>query len=166
MRTANLFPWRPRRQARCLRVWGGIVAATLLAIVAIIGALRADRALTLRAQNSVVAGVSEVNRTLAARRAQWGSTQTQAVEPTLPPVPWTAALASVAGALPPQAWLSELRYQPPSLVLTGYATALPALSALRGELGKIVGFTPGKTGELQQDAEGRWMFTFQVKSRG
>lgn len=166
MRTANLFPWRSRRQARCLRVWGGAFAASLLVIVALIGGLRADGAVMLRAKNSLLAGVREVNRVLGARQVQGIATQTQAAEPTHPPVPWPSALGSVADVLPPQAWLSELRYQPPTLVLTGYAIALPALSHLRGELGKIVGFTPGQTGELLQDAEGRWTFIFQVKSQG
>ena len=51
-------------------------------------------------------------------------------------------------------------------MLTGYAATLPALSALRDGLGKMAGFTPGPTGELQQDDQGRWMFTFHLRSEG
>ena len=79
---------------------------------------------------------------------------------------WQPVLESFAGMMPSQVWLTELRYQPPSLMLTGYAATLPALSALRDGLGKMVGFTPGPTGELQQDDQGRWMFTFHLRSEG
>jgi pilus assembly protein HofN len=66
---------------------------------------------------------------------------------------------------PSQVWLTELRYQPPALMLTGYAITLPALCSARCA-GQIAGFTPGTAGELRQDSQGRWMFTLHLKSEG
>ena len=75
-------------------------------------------------------------------------------------------LASLSRAIPSQVWLTELRYQPPALILTGYAITLPALSTLRDALGQIAGFTPGTPGELRQDSRGHWLFTLHLKSEG
>lgn len=79
---------------------------------------------------------------------------------------WQPVLESLSRAVPAQVWLTELRYQPPALMLSGYAINLPALSALRDALGLIADFTPGTTGELRQDSQGRWMFTLHLKSEG
>ena len=64
------------------------------------------------------------------------------------------ALESLASAMPRQAWLTALRYQPPSLTLTGYTTSLPALAAMTDALKRVTGFNPGPAGELQQDSPG------------
>ncbi|MGU7802226.1 PilN domain-containing protein, partial [Escherichia coli] len=80
-------------------------------------------------------------------------------------VAWQPALESLASAMPRQAWLTALRYQPPSLILTGYTTSLPTLSAMTDALKRVTGFNPGPAGELQQDSQGRWMFSFQLHSR-
>ncbi len=83
-------------------------------------------------------------------------TRSQAQKPaqTLQRRAWQPVLESLSRATPSQVWLTELRYQPPALMLTGYAITLPALSVLRDALGQIAGFTPGTAGELRQDSQG------------
>jgi pilus assembly protein HofN len=44
-------------------------------------------------------------------------------------------LESLSRAIPSQVWLTELRYQPPALMLTGYASPCRP-SALRDALAK------------------------------
>jgi len=94
------------------------------------------------------------------------ASQAQMPAQTLQRRAWQPVLGSLSRAIPAQVWLTELRYQPPALVLSGYALTLPALSALRDALGQIAGFTPGTAGELRQDSQGRWMFTLHLKSEG
>ena len=138
MSMTNFLPWRRQRRVRCLRFWGVLFVATWLLILMVVFSLRMNPLVMTRALHIQLAGM-------------------QSVQPVL---------ESFAGMMPSQVWLTELRYQPPSLMLTGYAATLPALSALRDGLGKMAGFTPGPTGELQQDDLGRWMFTFHLRSEG
>jgi pilus assembly protein HofN len=37
---------------------------------------------------------------------------------------------------------------------------------MRDALGRVDGFSPGTVGALQQDKQGRWAFTFQLKHQG
>ena len=103
-----------------------------------------------------------------AARASRQKLASQAQKPaqTLQQRAWQPVLESLSRATPSQVWLTELRYQPPALTLSGYAITLPALSVLRDALGQIAGFTPGTAGELRQDSQGRWMFTLHLKSEG
>ena len=92
------------------------------------------------------------------------TTVTQKPAGTLQRHAWQPVLESLASVMPSQVWLTELRYQPPALMLIGYATTLPALSALRDASGQLDGFTTGPAGEIRQDSQGHWMFTFNLKS--
>lgn len=103
-----------------------------------------------------------MQKVLRARQPQSAGLKT----PSPPSDPaWQPALESLASAMPRQAWLTALRYQPPSLTLTGYTTSLPALAAMTDALKRVTGFNPGPAGELQQDSLGRWMFSFKLHSR-
>lgn len=150
MSLMNFLPWRQQRRARCLRFWGAMCVGTVLLMFAVIFCLRINPVMRLHALAS--------RQKLASQAQKPAQTRQQRA--------WQPVLESLSRATPSQVWLTELRYQPPALMLTGYAITLPALSALRDALGQIVGFTPGTAGELRQDSQGRWMFTLHLKSEG
>ena len=164
MSILNFLPWRQQRRARCLRFWGAICVGTVLLMFAIIFCLRINPLMRLHALQTELTGTQTVQHALASRQKL--ASQAQKPAQTRQQRAWQPVLESLSRATPSQVWLTELRYQPPALMLTGYAITLPALSALRDALGQIAGFTPGTAGELRQDSQGRWMFTLHLKSEG
>ena len=164
MSLMNFLPWRQQRRARCLRFWGAMCVGTVLLMFAVIFCLRINPVMRLHALQTELTGVQTVQHTLASRQKL--ASQAQKPVQTRQQRAWQPVLESLSRATPSQVWLTELRYQPPALMLTGYAITLPALSALRDALGQIAGFTPGTAGELRQDSQGRWMFTLHLKSEG
>lgn len=164
MNVTNFLPWRQQRRARCLRFWGGMFISTSLLILMIVFSLRMNHQVTLRALQSQLVGTQSVQRGLMSRQKL--TTVTQKPAGTLQRHAWQPVLESLSRAMSPQVWLTELRYQPPALMMIGYASTLPALSALRNGVGQLAGFTPGPEGELRQDSQGRWMFTLHLKSEG
>ena len=164
MSLMNFLPWRQQRRARCLRFWGAMCVGTVLLMFAIIFCLRINPVMRLHALQTELTGTQTVQHALASRQKL--ASQAQKPAQTLQRRAWQPVLESLSRATPSQVWLTELRYQPPALMLSGYAITLPALSALRDALGLIADFTPGTTGELRQDSQGRWMFTLHLKSEG
>ena len=164
MSLMNFLPWRQQRRARCLRFWGAMCVGTVLLMFAVIFCLRINPVMRLHALQTELTGVQTVQHALASRQKL--ASQAQKPVQTRQQRAWQPVLESLSRATPSQVWLTELRYQPPALMLTGYAITLPALSALRDALGQIAGFTPGTAGELRQDSQGRWMFTLYLKSEG
>jgi pilus assembly protein HofN len=164
MSLMNFLPWRQQRRARCLRFWGAMCVGTVLLMFAVIFCLRINPVMRLHALQTKLTGMQTVQHALASRQKL--ASQAQKPAQTRQQRAWQPVLESLSRATPSQVWLTELRYQPPALMLTGYAITLPALSALRDALGQIAGFTPGTAGELRQDSQGRWMFTLHLKSEG
>ena len=164
MSILNFLPWRQQRRARCLRFWGAMCVGTVLLMFAVIFCLRINPVMRLHALQTELTGMQTVQHALASRQKL--ASQAQKPAQTRQQRAWQPVLESLSRATPSQVWLTELRYQPPALMLTGYAITLPALSALRDALGQIAGFTPGTAGELRQDSQGRWMFTLHLKSEG
>lgn len=164
MSLMNFLPWRQQRRARCLRFWGAMCVGTVLLMFAVIFCLRINPVMRLHALQTELTGMQTVQHALASRQKL--ASQAQKPAQTRQQRAWRPVLESLSRATPSQVWLTELRYQPPALMLTGYAITLPALSALRDALGQIAGFTPGTAGELRQDSQGRWMFTLHLKSEG
>ncbi|KGI62052.1 pilus assembly protein HofN [Enterobacter sp. UCD-UG_FMILLET] len=164
MSIMNFLPWRQQRRARCLRFWGAMCVGTVLLMFAVIFCLRINPVMRLHALQTELTGMQTVQHALASRQTL--TSQAQRPAQTRQRRAWQPVLESLSRATPSQVWLTELRYQPPALMLTGYALTLPALSALRDALGQIAGFTPGTAGELRQDSQGRWMFTLHLKSEG
>ena len=164
MSILNFLPWRQQRRARCLHFWGGMCVGTVLLMFAIIFCLRINPLMRLHALQTELTGTQTVQHALASRQKL--ASQAQKPAQTLQRRAWQPVLESLSRATPSQVWLTELRYQPPALTLSGYAITLSALSALRDALGQIADFTPGTTGELRQDSQGRWMFTLHLKSEG
>lgn len=137
----------------------------LLVVLAATLWLRAHHLIGIRALQQDIAGMSAVEHVLEARQKLTIQMPQASVQPSAN-LPWQPVLLSLAQEMPPQAWLTQLRYQPPSLMLTGYAASLSALSAMAEALTKVKGMSPGTAGELQQDNQGRWMFTFRLVSQG
>ena len=164
MSLMNFLPWRQQWRARCLRFWGAMCVGTVLLMFAVIFCLRINPVMRLHALQTELTGMQTVQHALASRQKL--ASQAQKPAQTRQQRAWQPVLESLSRATPSQVWLTELRYQPPALMLTGYAITLPALSALRDALGQIAGFTPGTAGELRQDSQGRWMFTLHLKSEG
>lgn len=164
MSIMNFLPRRQQRRARCLHFWGGMCVGTVLLMFAIIFCLRINPLMRLHALQTELTGTQTVQHALASRQKL--ASQAQKPAQTLQRRAWQPVLESLSRATPSQVWLTELRYQPPALTLSGYAITLSALSALRDALGQIADFTPGTTGELRQDSRGRWMFTLHLKSEG
>ena len=164
MSLMNFLPWRQQRRARCLRFWGAMCVGTVLLMCAVIFCLRINPVMRLHALQTELTGMQTVQHALASRQKL--ASQAQKPAQTRQQRAWQPVLESLSRATPSQVWLTELRYQPPALMLTGYAITLPALSALRDALGQMAGFTPGTAGELRQDSQGRWMFTLHLKSEG
>lgn len=161
MSIMNFLPWRQQRRSRCLRFWGAMCVGTVLLLFVIIFCLRMNHLVKLQTD---LTGMQTVQHALVARQRL--TAQAQMPVQTVQQRAWQPVLESLSRAVPAQVWLTELRYQPPALMLSGYAITLPALSALRDALGLIADFTPGTTGELRQDSQGRWMFTLHLKSEG
>jgi Tfp pilus assembly protein PilN len=99
---------------------------------------------TLRALQSQLVGTQSVQRGLMSRQKL--TTVTQKPAGTLQRHAWQPVLESLSRAMPPQVWLTELRYQPPALMMIGYASTLPALCA--AQRWKLAGFTPGPEGSF------------------
>ena len=164
MSIMNFLPWRQQRRARCLRFWGAICVGTVLLMFMVMSVLRMNPLMRLHALQTELTGMQTVQHALLSRQKL--ASQAQMPAQTLQRRAWQPVLGALSRTIPAQVWLTELRYQPPALMLSGYALTLPALSALRDALGQITGFTPGTAGELRQDSQGRWMFTLYLKSEG
>ena len=164
MSIMNFLPWRQQRRARCLRFWGVMCVGTVLLMFMVIFCLRINPVMRLHALQTELTGTQTVQHALASRQKL--ASQAQKPAQTLQRRAWQPVLESLSRATPSQVWLTELRYQPPALTLSGYAITLPALSALRDALDQMAGFTPETAGELRQDSQGRWMFTLHLKSEG
>jgi pilus assembly protein HofN len=164
MSIMNFLPWRQQRRARCLRFWGAMSVGTVLLMFVVMFGLRMNPLMRLHALQTDLTGMQTVQHALLSRQKL--ASQAQMPAQTLQRRAWQPVLESLSRAIPAQVWLTELRYQPPALMLSGYALTLPALSALRDALGQIAGFTPGTAGELRRDSQGRWVFTLYLKSEG
>ncbi|MDV0594947.1 MULTISPECIES: PilN domain-containing protein [unclassified Enterobacter] len=157
MNMTNFMPWRQQRRARCLRFWGAMFVGAWLVMLMVIFGLRINHQVRLHALRAELAGMQSVRHALMSRQTPMPALKRQRHA-------WQPVLESLASVIPSQVWLTELRYQPPALMLIGYATTLPALSALRDVPGQLDGFTTGPAGEIRQDSQGHWMFTFNLKS--
>ncbi|QLR45045.1 pilus assembly protein HofN [Enterobacter sp. RHBSTW-00994] len=166
MRTMNLLPWRQYQQAHCVRFWGLMFAGSLSIVLMLMVSLRVGDIHSRHVLQRELSGIQTVQNRLEARLMREQDVAQPDVDKWFPTQVWPPALLSLAHIIPSQAWLTQLRYQPPSLILTGYATTLPVLSGMNVVLSKIEGFTPGPAGALLQDNQGRWAFTFQLKKRG
>lgn len=172
MTTTNFLPWRHQQQHTCWRFWIWLFAGSGLLSLAVITGLRTSDGLKVRAIEAHLASERVIQQKLNAHRTQWqalqkASPQTlQAGELRAKTQAWQSALVSLSSVMPEQAWLTELQYQQPRLILTGFAATPLALSALAASLRQLPGFTLGPAGEMQQDTEGRWTFSFTLMSQG
>jgi len=168
MRAANLLPWRQRQQRRCLRYWGLMFTGSLLVTLMLCAASRACDPLVTRASALRHASDLALRQGLEQRQKQWTALQARhqqqqrwALQKAKTEA-WQPALIALSRLLPEQVWLAQLHFQQSTLSLTGYAATLPALAGLETALRQVPGFTPGAPGEMRQDAQGRWLFSWTL----
>lgn len=168
MMTANLLPWRQQQKRHCLRFWGGLFIGSLLLTLLLWTALRANSSLQTHAYAQRQASDLALRQALEQRQKQWAARVVQRQQrqrwarQKASTEAWQAELIALAHALPEQAWLAQLRFQQSTLSLHGYAATLPALAALETALRQLPGFRPGTPGEMRQDAQGRWEFSWTL----
>lgn len=168
MRTINLLPWRQRQRRRCLRFWGLMFTGSLLLALMLSAANQVSDRLVTRASTLRHASVLALRQGLEQRQKEWTALQARHQQQQrwalhkAKTEAWQPALIALSRLLPEQAWLAQLRFQQSTLSLTGYAATLPALAALETALRQMPGFIPGAPGEMRQDAQGRWQFSWTL----
>jgi len=169
MKTTNFLPWRQWRQQRCWRFWTLLFAGSLLLALAAMTSLRSRFAIRSHALEVYLQGDIAIHHRLETHRVRWRAQHEQqqltqqATDLLTKTQTWQPTLVSLALALPEQAWLTQMSFQQSSLVLKGYATTLLSLQKLTDSLKHFAGFTLGPAGELQQDSQGRWMYSFTLQ---
>lgn len=167
MKITNFLPWRHRRQQHCWRLWGLLFIGSLLISLAAVMSLRAVNGLKARVLEAHLASETTIHKALIARSPQQTPPRTSETGVLRARTQaWQKALVSLASIMPDQAWLTQLRYQQSRLELAGYAATQSALVGLGEALRQMPGFTLGPAGEMQQDAQGRWTFSFTLTSEG
>ena len=168
MRSANLLPWRQQQKRHCLRFWGGLFTGSLLLTLVLWTALRANSSLQTDIYAQRQASDLALRQGLTLRQKQWTAFKVQRqqrqrwAQQKAKTEAWQAELIALARALPEQAWLAQLRFQQSTLSLRGYAITLPGLAALETALRQLPGFRTGTPGEVRQDAQGRWQFSWTL----
>ncbi|PDO89280.1 PilN domain-containing protein [Kosakonia pseudosacchari] len=168
----NFLPWRHQKRLRCIRLWGAVFIATALVIV-LGGALwRACAAIDLRQATlwqqsnvALLAGLHAAEQPLQLRRQRWQQAQAQ-LSRLQRTQAWRQTLLGLAENLPPNAWLTALRWQQNQLEIAGLASSFNALSELEQRLQKTPGFQLQPAGTVERDAQGRWQFHYQLNREG
>jgi pilus assembly protein HofN len=112
-----------------------------------------------------------LRQALEQRRQQWLAMQSQRQQQQrweqkkVATRDWQQVLITLSEILPAQAWLTRLRFQQSTLFLTGYTSTPGALSGLERALGVFPGFMLKPAGEMRQDEQGRWLFSYALSRR-
>lgn len=167
----NFLPWRQQRKQRCGRFWALLIVGSLMISLAAMISLRSLYSVKAQALQARLKGDTAILHQLESHRAQWRAQHEQqltqqAESARVKSHAWQPALVSLASSMPEQAWLTQMSYQHSSLELTGYTATFSALSTLAESLKKVPGFVLGPAGEMQQESQGRWMFSFRLQSQG
>ncbi|MTH47724.1 PilN domain-containing protein [Intestinirhabdus alba] len=164
----NLLPWREARRTACLRRWSVRFVGALLAVFGISSCyyLKAETARRIGdaqyvAETRCTAALQAARLRLQARRLLWLEAERRARlrDETRR---WQPALQGLAALLPERAWLTQIAFQQGALSLTGLALNLAALAELEQSLDRQSAFLLSRTGAVQQDAQGRWQFFYQL----
>lgn len=164
----NFLPWRRLRRQRSARRWGIAFLITALITVAIGTAWRELAALSVQhaalwqqSDGAIAAALVGAEKPLQLRAQQWRQAQArmQRLQSTLA---WRRTLLALAERLPPQVWLTELRWQQKQLTLAGLAGAFSALRELEQSLRSAAGLQLQQTGAMARDPQGRWHFNYQL----
>lgn len=164
----NFLPWRRQQRLRCIRLWGAVFIATALVIVLGGTLWRASAAVDLRqamlwqqSDAALLAGLHAAEQPLQLRRQRWQQEQAQRLRRQRTQA-WRQTLLTFAENLPPNAWLTALRWQQNQLEIAGLAGSFHALSELEQGLQKTTGFHLQPAGTVERDAQGRWQFHYQL----
>lgn len=164
----NFLPWRRQKRLRCIRLWTAILIATALMIVLVGAVWRVSAAVDLRlttlwqqSDAALLAGLHAAEQPLQLRRQRWQQAQAQLLRRQRTQA-WRQTLLTLAENLPPNAWLTALRWQQNQLEISGLAGSFHALSELEQRLRKTAGFQLQPAGTVERDAQGRWQFHYQL----
>jgi len=164
----NFLPWRRQQRLRCIRLWGAVFIATALVIVLGGTLWRALAAVDLRqarlwqqSDAALLAGLHAAEQPLQLRHQRWQQEQAQRLRRQRTQA-WRQTLLTLAENLPPNAWLTALRWQQNQLEIAGLAGSFHALSELEQGLQKTTGFQLQPAGTVERDAQGRWQFHYQL----
>lgn len=164
----NFLPWRRLRQRRSARRWACAFLLTALVIAASgiawqgQAALRFHRAaLWQHSDGEIAAALDGAKKPLQLRQQQWRQAQARASRQQNTRL-WRDTLLALAERLPPQAWLTELRWQQERLTLSGLAGSFSALREMELRLQGVVGFALQPAGAMARDTQGRWRFHYQL----
>lgn len=169
-RPVNLLRWREERRRRCVRFWimmfSGLWLAAILQIVT--GRLAHAQILTQQGMyraNEQALLAAMVNKEKALRGQQQRRSVLQALEVRRKQTAaWQALLEKLAQQMPEQAWLTALQWQGNQLGLSGMAMRFPALSSVDRMVKDLPGFSSVITGPTKQDTQGRWQFSYQLRT--
>lgn len=164
----NLLPWRQSRRNTCLRLWRVLFSGSLLLIVGCALSLCSVFSAENRAESVLLDGehrradaLLALKPRLQQRQDQWLRVL-QRKKQRDQTRRWRLTLEGLANLLPEQAWLTKITWQQDTLELTGNTLSVGALEALDARLHQQALFQPGRPGETQQDAQGRWQFTYRL----
>ncbi|WOZ77803.1 PilN domain-containing protein [Kosakonia sacchari] len=164
----NFLPWRHQKRLRCIRLWGAVFIATALVIVLGGTLWRALAAVDLRqarlwqqSDAALLAGLHAAEQPLQLRHQRWQQEQAQRLRRQRTQA-WRQTLLTLAENLPPNAWLTALRWQQNQLEIAGLTGSFHALSELEQGLQKTTGFQLQPAGTVERDAQGRWQFHYQL----
>lgn len=164
----NFLPWRRQKRLRCIRLWCAVFIATAVVIVPGGALWRASAVAGLRqatlwqqSDAALLAGLHAAEQPLQLRHQRWQQEQAQRLRLQRTEA-WRQTLLTLAENLPPNAWLTALRWQQNQLEITGLAGSFNALSELEQRLQKTAGFQLQPAGTVERDAQGRWQFHYQL----
>ncbi|WP_286809570.1 PilN domain-containing protein [Leclercia sp. UBA2479] len=171
MRTANLLPWRQSRQRHCVRFWGLLFTGSLFLVLSLYLSGRASHFAFLPASQQWRDSNLTLKQALEQRKKQWLAMQNQRQQrqrweqQKAATRDWQPVLITLSDTLPAQAWLTRLRFQQSTLYLTGFTSTPGALNRLERALEAFPGFLLKPAGEMRQDAQGRWQFSYALSKR-
>jgi len=164
----NFLPWRRFRRQRSARRWIAAFIMSALIIAAIgtawrgLAALDFHRAALWRqSDGAIAAALAAAREPWQLRHQQWQQAQARLARQQNTRA-WRQTLLALAERLPPQAWLTELRWQQNRLTLNGLASTFSALGELELRLRGMTGFHLQPPGVVARDQQGRWRFHYQL----
>lgn len=164
----NLLAWRSARRRACLRFWtlmflGAAMVAASWWCRGWSHSRLEHRYLELIRQNHAdcLQALTMRERQLQAIQPQQAQQQQRASR-QLATSRWQSTLSSLADALPPQTWLTQLEWQGSLLSLKGHALHFSALSALEAAMKLVPEFHSATPGLTERDAEKGWRFSYHL----
>jgi len=151
-----------------VRFWGLLFTGSLFLVLSLYLSGRTSHFASLPASRQWRDSNLTLKQALEQRKKQWLAMQNQRQQrqrweqQKAATRDWQQVLITLSETLPAQAWLTRLRFQQSTLYLTGFTSTPGALNRLERALEGFPGLRPGAPGEMRQDAQGRWQFSWTL----